>query len=148
MTIQWRDSSSTVPNSIEEPLELWSLIQIPADFQVMQLQLKTLDGSLEELTLIKVYGDLVNAFSLSNSNFLPPHSDKEERSPNRAGMRKTTPFGPLYKLSEYQLKTLCKYIDNNLANSLFNLLNHLTEHLSCLPLDLMGFYGYPSINVD
>ncbi len=37
MTIQWRDSSSTVTDSIEEPLDLGSLIQIPADFQVMQV---------------------------------------------------------------------------------------------------------------
>ena len=35
MTIQWRNSSSTVTDRIEEPLDLGSLIQIPADFQVM-----------------------------------------------------------------------------------------------------------------
>ena len=36
MNIQWQDSSSTVIDSIEEPLDLESLIQITADFQVMQ----------------------------------------------------------------------------------------------------------------
>ncbi len=35
MTIQWRDSSSTVTDSIEKLLDLESLIQIPTDFQVM-----------------------------------------------------------------------------------------------------------------
>ncbi len=32
MTIQWRDYSSTVTDSMEGPLELGSLTQIPADF--------------------------------------------------------------------------------------------------------------------
>ncbi len=45
MTIQWRDSSSTVTDSMEEPLDLGSLTQIPAHFQVMQVQLETLDKS-------------------------------------------------------------------------------------------------------
>ncbi len=51
MTIQWQDSSSTVTDSIEEPLDLGSLIQIQAGFQVMQVQLETLDESLEEPSL-------------------------------------------------------------------------------------------------
>ncbi len=45
MTIQWRDSSPTVTDSMEEPLDLGSLTQIPAHFQVMQVQLETLDKS-------------------------------------------------------------------------------------------------------
>ncbi len=114
MTIHWRDSSSTVADSIEEPLDLGSLIQIPADFQVMQVQLETLDESLEEPTIPKAYRDLANVSSPSNANSLPPHRDEDhaiELEPD-----KTALFGPLYNLSEYQLKTLRECIDENLAN--------------------------------
>ncbi len=114
MTIQWRDSSSTVTDSIEEPLDLGSLIQIPPDFQVMQVQLGTLDESLEEPTIPKAYRDLANIFSPSNANSLPPHRDEDHAIELEPG--KTPPFGPLYNLSEYQLKTLREYIDKNLAN--------------------------------
>ncbi len=65
MTIQWRDFSSNVTDSLEKPLGLASLIQIPADFQVMQVQLETLDESLEEPTISKAYKDLANVFSPS-----------------------------------------------------------------------------------
>ncbi len=55
MTIQWRDSSSTVTDSIKERLDLGFFIKISADFQVMQVQLETLDESLEQLTIPKAY---------------------------------------------------------------------------------------------
>ena len=114
MIIQWQDSSSTISDSIEEPLDHGSLISIPADFQVMQVQLKTLDESLEEPTISKKYKDLANVFSPSNASFLPPHRD--ENHAIELEPRKTSPFGPLYNLSDYQLKTLRVYIDENFAN--------------------------------
>ena len=114
MTIQWRDSSSTVTDSIEEPLDLGSLTQIPADFQVMQVQLETLDESLEEPTIPKAYRDLANVLLPSNANFLPSHRDEHHAIELDTG--KTPPFSPLYNLSEYQLKTLRDYMDKNLAN--------------------------------
>ncbi len=98
MTIQWQDSSSIVTDSIEKPLDLGSLISIPADFQVMQMQLETLDEPLEEPTILKVYRDLANVFSPSNANFLPPHRDEDHVIELEPG--KTPPFGPLYNLSE------------------------------------------------
>ena len=113
MTIQWRDSSSTVTDSMEEPLDLGSLTQIPADFQVMQVQLETLDEHLKEPTISKAYRDLADVFLPSNANSLPPHRDEDHAIELESG--KTPPFGPLYNLSEYQLKTLCDYIDENLA---------------------------------
>ena len=79
MTIQWRDSSWTVTDRIKEPLDLGSLIQMPADFQVMQVQLDTLDEFLDEPTIPQAYRDLVNVFSLSHANSLPPHRDEEEK---------------------------------------------------------------------
>ena len=80
----------------------------------MQVQLETLDNSLEEPTISKAYRDLADVFLLSNANSLPTHRDESqiiELEPE-----KTSPFGPLYNLSEYQPKTLCQYIDKNLAN--------------------------------
>ena len=114
MTIQWRDSSSTVTDSIKERLDLGFLIKISADFQVMQVQLETLDESLEEPTIPKAYRDLADVFSPSNANSLPPHRDEDHAIELEPG--KTPPFGPLYNLSEYQLKTLREYIDKKLAN--------------------------------
>ena len=73
MTIHWRDSSSTVTDSIEKPLDFGSLIQIPIDFQMMQVQLETLDKYLEEPTIPKAYRDLANVLLPSNANFLPSH---------------------------------------------------------------------------
>ena len=114
MTIHWQDSSSTVTDSIEEPLDLESFIQTTADFQVMHVQLETLHESLEEPTIPKVYRDLTNVFSLSYANSLPSYRDENHAIELEPG--KTLPFGPLYTLSEYQLKKLRKYIDENLTN--------------------------------
>ncbi len=114
MTIQWQDSSSTVTDSIEEPLDLGSLTQIPTDFQVMQVKLETLDESLEEPTILKAYIDLANVSSPSNANFLSSHRDEDHAMELEPG--KTSLFSPLYNLSDYQLKKLCEYIDKNLAN--------------------------------
>ncbi len=114
MNIQWQDSSSTVTDSIEEPLDLVSLIQITADFQVMQVQLQTLDESLEEPSIPKAYRDLANVFPTSNANSLPTHRDESQAIELEPG--KTLPFGLLYNISGYQLKTLREYIDENLAN--------------------------------
>ncbi len=99
---------------MEEPLDLWSLIQIPADFQVTQVQLDTLDESLEEPSIPKTYRDLENVFSPSNANSLPKHWDEDHAIELEPG--KTPPLGPIYNLSEYQLKTLHEYINKNLAN--------------------------------
>ncbi len=70
MIIKWRDSSYTFTDSIEEQLDLSSLTQIPADFQVMQVQLETLNEFLEEPTIPNVYKDLANVFLPSNANSL------------------------------------------------------------------------------
>ncbi len=114
MTIQCRDSSPTVTDSMEEPLDLGSLTQIPADFQVMQVQLERLDEPLAEPNIPKVYRDLVDVFSPSNANFLPPHRDEDHAIDLKP--EKTPPFGLIYNLSEYQLKTLRESLDENLAN--------------------------------
>ncbi len=78
------------------------------------MQLETSDECLEELTIFKAYRDLANVFSSSNANFLPPHQDENQAIDLEPG--KTPPFGLLYNLSEYQLKTLREYINKYLAN--------------------------------
>ncbi len=95
-------------------MDLGFLTQFPADFQVMQVQLEALDESLEEPTIPKAYRDLADVFSPSNANLLPPHRDEDHAIELELG--KIPPFGPLYNLSEYPLKTLREYIDKNLAN--------------------------------
>ncbi len=104
MTIQWRDSSSTITESIEELLDPGFLISLPADFSVMQVQLETVDESLEEPTIPQAYRDLANVFSPSNANSLPSHWDEYHAIELEPG--KTPLFGPLQNLSEYQLNTL------------------------------------------
>ncbi len=69
---------------------------------------------MEEPTIPKAYRDLVNVFSLFNATSLPLHRDQDHAIELEPG--KTHPFGPLYNLSEYQLKTPVKYIDKNLTN--------------------------------
>ncbi len=113
ITIPWWDFSSTATDNIEEPLGLGSLTQISTHFHVMQVQLETLDESLEEPTIPKEYKDLANIFSLSNANSLPLHRVEDHAIEVERG--KTSPFDPIYNLSEYQLKTFCEYIDKNLA---------------------------------
>lgn len=78
------------------------------------MQLETLDESLEEQTILKIYKNLANVFLSSNANFLPLYRDEEHEI--ELIPEKTPSFGPLYNLFEYQLKTLRKYIDKNLAN--------------------------------
>ncbi len=97
MTIRWQDFSSTVTDSIKEPLDLESIIQIPADFQVMQVQLETLNESSEEPSIPKAYKDLANVFSLSNANSIPPHRDEDHAIELEPG--KTPLFSPIYNLS-------------------------------------------------
>ncbi len=113
MTIKWWDWSPTVTDSLEEPLDIRSLTRIPTDFQVMQVQLETLDESLEELTIPKAYRDLANVFLPSNANSLLQHQDEDHAI--KLEHEKTALFSSLYNLSEYQLKTLLEYIDKNLA---------------------------------
>ncbi len=85
----------------------------------MQVQLETLDEPLEEPTIPKAYRDLADVFSQSNANSLPPHLNEDHAIELEPG--KTPPFRPLYNLSEYQLKTLREYIDENLANGFIRL---------------------------
>ncbi len=78
------------------------------------MQLETLDESLKEPTIPKAFRDLADVFSPSHANSPPPHRDEDHAI--QLELEKISPFGPLYNLSEYQLKTLREYIDKNLTN--------------------------------
>ncbi len=84
---------------MDELLHLGSLTQIPADFQVMQVQLERLDETLEEPTIPKAYRDLANIFSSSNANSLSLHPEEDYEIDLES--EKTPPFGPFYNLFEY-----------------------------------------------
>ena len=77
MTIHCRDSSSTVTDTIEEPLNFGSLTKISTDFHVMQLQLETLDQSSKEPTIPKAYRDVAIVFLPFNANFLSLYWDED-----------------------------------------------------------------------
>ncbi len=78
------------------------------------MQLETSDKSWEDRIISKTYRERANFFSPSNANFLPPHRYEDHAIELEPG--KTPPFGWLYNLSDYQLKTLREYVDKNLAN--------------------------------
>ncbi len=70
----------------------------------MQVQLETFDESLEVPTISKIYIDLANVFLPPNKYSLPSHWDEDHAI--ELEHEKPPLFGPVYNLSEYQLKTL------------------------------------------
>jgi hypothetical protein len=72
----------------------------------------------EELTQLKSqlpepYQDFADVFSEAKASNLPPHREFDLTIETEEG--KDPPFGPLYPLSETELKVLRDYIDDNLA---------------------------------
>jgi hypothetical protein len=59
------------------------------------------------------YEDFAEVFSKESASVLPPHRPYDHRIPLEPGT--TPPFGPLYSLSEVELKALDEYINENLA---------------------------------
>ena len=59
------------------------------------------------------YADFADVFSEESASVLPPHRSYDHRIPLEPGS--TPPFGPLYSLSEVELKALDKYIRENLS---------------------------------
>ena len=78
----------------------------------MQVQHETLDESVKEPTISKVYRDLANLFLLSNANRLSLYWEEDHAIELKP--QKTSLFGPLYNLSKYQLKMLYEYMEKNL----------------------------------
>lgn len=86
----------------EEPLTL-------LDTEV--LDTKEYSAKLQEL-VPTVYHDLLAAFSKQRADTLPPHRPYDLAIDLEEG--KSPPFGPLYSLSELELKALSEWLDENL----------------------------------
>lgn len=59
------------------------------------------------------YHDLISAFSKQKADTLPPHRPYDLSIDLEPG--KTPPFGPLYSLSELELKALSEWLEENLS---------------------------------
>ncbi|CAD6951694.1 unnamed protein product [Tilletia caries] len=79
------------------------------------------------------YHDLLAAFSKTNADTLPPHRDFDHRIDLEPGTK--PPFGPIYSLSEPELKALREWLDENLENyisrrsSHIGLMNHIFREI-------------------
>jgi hypothetical protein len=60
----------------------------------------------------KAYWEYLDVFSKSNADELPPHRSFDHQIPLLTST--TPPFGPIYSLSENELKVLREYLDENL----------------------------------
>lgn len=69
-------------------------------------------STLEE-TVPSCYHDLLAAFSKTRADTLPPHRPYDLSIDLEPG--KSPPFGPLYSLSEVELKALREWLDDNLS---------------------------------
>lgn len=76
-------------------------------------QLRATAVSAPDLCAVpKIYHQYADVFSKQNADKLPPHRPYDHHIPLKDGT--TPPFGPIYSLSEVELKTLKEYLDENL----------------------------------
>jgi len=61
-----------------------------------------------------IYGDFVEVFSETKAETLPPHRSTDHAIDLEPGYN--LPYGRIYNLSEFELRTLKAYIEANLAN--------------------------------
>jgi len=61
-----------------------------------------------------IYGDFVEVFSKTKAETLPPHRSTDHAIDLEPGYN--LPYGRIYNLSEFELRTLKAYIEANLAN--------------------------------
>ncbi|CAD6966652.1 unnamed protein product, partial [Tilletia laevis] len=71
------------------------------------------------------YHDLLAAFSKTNADTLPPHRDFDHRIDLEPGTK--PPFGPIYSLSEPELKALREWLDENLENYISRRSSHIVR---------------------
>ena len=72
------------------------------------------DGKDISTRLIDHYKDYADVFSQERIQTLPEHSEYDHKINIEPG--KQAPWGPIYKLSEAELKVLREYLDNMLAS--------------------------------
>jgi len=61
-----------------------------------------------------IYGEFVEVFSKTKAETLPPHRSTDHAIDLEPGYN--LPYGRIYNLSEFELRTLKAYIEVNLAN--------------------------------
>jgi hypothetical protein len=83
--------------------------------QVEELSTATLsdDSSAPEIQLPDKYAEYAQVFSKLQADQLPPHRPYDHTIPIAEGA--TVPFGPVYNLSQTELKALHEYIKENLS---------------------------------
>src|SRR5712691_2798006 len=72
------------------------------------------DGRDISIRLIHHYKDYADVFSQERIETLPEHSEYDYKINFEPG--KQAPWGPIYKLSEAELRLLREYLDNMLAS--------------------------------
>jgi hypothetical protein len=65
-----------------------------------------------------IYGDFVEVFSKTKTETLPPHRSTDHAIDFEPGYN--LPYGRIYNLSEFKLRTLKTYIEANLANGCYS----------------------------
>jgi hypothetical protein len=71
----------------------------------------------------EVYHEFADVFSRQKADTLPPHQDCDLKINIDEGAK--VPAGPIYLLSEFELKTLREFIDENLKTGFIHSLNSL-----------------------
>lgn len=118
LDIEWLDASAfqacmalresqfgtdTILASFQEPLTPFEdSIPDPPDYQ----------GKLQTI-VPQEYHDLISSFSKAKADTLPPHRSYDLSIKLEEG--KVPPYGPIHSLSEFELKALSFWLDENLA---------------------------------
>jgi hypothetical protein len=106
-------SASTFQRSIKQgQLFSLSLVTLPEP-TAAQSEPATPSGQNPASIVPPDYIDFAELFSKESASVLPPHRPYDHRIPLEPGT--TPPFGPLYSLSEVELKALDEYIKENLS---------------------------------
>ncbi len=107
---------STVFSSLANQHTLYaiSVHKIPGTTTQLPSTLSALAANEALSSVPKIYHEFKRIFSSQEANELPPHRSYDHSIPLLEG--KSPPFGPIYSLSEKELKVLYNYIQDNLAN--------------------------------
>ena len=90
-----------------------------ADMQIFKLFVATTTPANSETTPVDMsnvpakYHDFKDVFNKARADTLPAHQPYDLRIELKEGT--TPPFGPIYSLSPYELRTLREFIDEHLA---------------------------------
>lgn len=113
--IQDQDSSTLQIKEFDQNIsDVSSLIWITPSEHILEVSatLNT-ENSLPDVTLPKQYQEYQHLFDKDKASALPEHKPYDHEIPLAEGTM--PPYGPIYSLSELELKALKTYLDENLA---------------------------------